>query len=400
LDGGIFIKKESMASILVLLQEYFPKDTRVRKEVMALIEKGHSIDIVCLRGDNEVKYEESGLITIHRIGSEKKRASVLRYLYEYFSFFFVAFYKTWRISKAKVINIVHVHTIPDFLVFAAFPAKKRGAKVILDMHEIMPEFFCSKYRFKENHIVVKVLKYIERASVMYADYIITVNSSLKEIFEKRSCPKRDIVEVLNTVSNDTLPVLEKQTTNKFVAVYHGTLTDIYNLSFAISSMGKVSKKLRDLNFEFHVYGDGPDFRKLQELVDGLQLQGMIFVHGRVKHTEIPGILSKANLGILPMRRDLMLDLSFSNKLAEYVHCKIPVLSSDLITVKRYFPEDCLFYYKHDSQEEFISQLFHVIENREEAIQFAERASLVNKSISWEVMKERLIQLIQEALNEK
>jgi len=38
--------------------------------------------------------------------------------------------------------VIDVNTLPDFLVFAAASAKWMGAKIVLDMHEITPEFIC------------------------------------------------------------------------------------------------------------------------------------------------------------------------------------------------------------------------------------------------------------------
>ena len=53
--------------------------------------------------------------------------------------------KRWRRYAA-----IDVNTLPDFLVFAPALAKWMGAKLILDLHEIAPEFFMSKYHSAEN----------------------------------------------------------------------------------------------------------------------------------------------------------------------------------------------------------------------------------------------------------
>jgi hypothetical protein len=36
--------------------------------------------------------------------------------------------------------VIDVSNLPDFLVFAGLHAKWKGAKIVLDMHEITPEF--------------------------------------------------------------------------------------------------------------------------------------------------------------------------------------------------------------------------------------------------------------------
>ena len=51
---------------------------------------------------------------------------------------------TWRHLR-RPYDLVHVHNMPDFLVFTAWFPKLTGAKVILDIHDIVPEFYASKF---------------------------------------------------------------------------------------------------------------------------------------------------------------------------------------------------------------------------------------------------------------
>ena len=42
-------------------------------------------------------------------------------------------------------DVVQAHTIPDTVVFASIVPKLFGARVMLDLHECMPEFFSTKF---------------------------------------------------------------------------------------------------------------------------------------------------------------------------------------------------------------------------------------------------------------
>lgn len=379
------------SNIVMLLQEYYPKDTRVRKEAQAILESGHSLDIICLKDTNEIPFEIVDGVNVHRIDIPKKRGSKIRYIFEYFSFFALSTLKLNSLLKTKSFDIVHVHTLPDFLVFGAYPAKKKGAKVVLDMHEIMPEFFVSKYNLPENHIIIKLLKTIEKFSLEYADYVITVNNQLRDTFASRAKIKRDITIIMNTVDAETMPKVVKQKTDKLLAVYHGTITKLYNLDFAVKALAKIKDKIP--NFEFHIYGDGNQIELLESLVKDLNLSDLVFIHGRVSHKLIPEILSKSGLGILPIKKDIMSNLSFSNKLAEYVYYEIPVISSNLDSVMSYFPKDSIYYFEDNNEEDFCKQLLHIYNNYHETSSYIEKASIINKEISWDIMKERLQKLV-------
>jgi hypothetical protein len=54
-------------------------------------------------------------------------------------------------------DLVHVPHIPDFLIFSAWPAKRRGARLILDIHDIAPEFFASKFGPLPQSLLVRSL---------------------------------------------------------------------------------------------------------------------------------------------------------------------------------------------------------------------------------------------------
>lgn len=386
---------DKSANIVMLLQEYYPKDTRVRKEAQTLIEAGNSVSIICLRDKDESYFDNINGVKVYRINIPKKRGSKLRYIFEYFSFFTLAFIKLNKLTNIEHFDIVHVHNLPDFLVFASYPAKKKGAKVILDMHEIMPEFFASKYNLPEKHIIIKIFKLIEKFSLRYADHVITVNKQIKDRFLSRIKLKNDITIIMNTVDSNTLQKYPKVENNKFIAIYHGTITKLYNLEFAIRCISKIIDKIPD--FEFHIYGDGTELENLQVLVNKLCLTDRVVFKGKVPHSVIAKVLSEVKLGILPIKKDIMTNLSFSNKLAEYVHYEIPVLSSNLDSVMDYFSNECIYYYYDEDEEDFCEKLLNIYNNYECTYDFVKKASQINNEISWEVMGQRLKEFINSKI---
>lgn len=380
----------------MLLQEYFPRDVRVWKEAKALTSAGHHVTVICLRDVGEPSREICDGVNVVRVNLTKKRGSKLRYIYEYGWFFLLARKQLKRITATKVPDIVHVHNLPDFLVFAAAPAKSKGAKVILDMHEIMPEFYISKFRLQEGSVVIKVLKYLERKSLEYADKVITINESVKKLFMSRASIAKEIAIVMNTVDEDILPIADTNRGATFIAMYHGTITKTYNLAFVIKALSGIKEHLAD--FEFHIYGDGQEVETLITLVDDLQLGNIVKLKGRIAYKDIPQAISVAKLGIIAMQRDVMLDLSFSNKLAEYVHSNLPVLHTELPSVLEYFPSEVISYFHSNDEADFQEKLKGVIQNYDQANRQALEASELYKDISWNVMELRLKDVVRELMD--
>src|SRR5262249_27730095 len=159
----------------------------------------------------------------------------------------------------------------------------------------------------------------------FADDVITINEPIKRIFQSRAIPNKPIAVVMNTVSASIVSNSVKRWHRGFNCVYHGTVTDMYGLNTAIEGFAKVSRKYSDM--AFHIFGDGPSLPQLKQLTKELHLEQSIVFHGVVPHDRMIDALAEMDLGILAIRKDVFLNLSFSNKLAEYVYLKIPVISS-------------------------------------------------------------------------
>src|ERR1700720_901083 len=170
-----------MKTICVVVQANYEFDNRVRRKVKALVAAGFSVDVLALRSPGATKTYTLDGANVRTISLSKRRGSLARYAFEYVVFFL------WVLGRLTVQNlrrryaVIDVNTLPDFLVFASACVKWMGAKVILDMHEVTPEFYMSKYGIAEKSWWVRLLKYQEKISIQFADHVITVNEPIQDL---------------------------------------------------------------------------------------------------------------------------------------------------------------------------------------------------------------------------
>src|SRR5262245_8731602 len=268
-------------NVCMIVQHPYPNDVRVRKEAKALLARGHKVSIIAVGDVHESKQEIVEGVNVYRTVLPKQRTGALRYLFEYTTFFLYAFFKLNLLDMKEQFDIVHVNTLPDFLVFSAMIQKLKNRRILLDMHEIMPEFFMSKFRVGSGHLVVRLLRVLERISLKFADNVITVNEPIKHIFQSRAIPNKPIAVVMNTVSASTVRDTVKRPHEGFNCVYHGTVTDMYGLDTAIGGFARTSKKYGDI--VFHIFGDGPSIPYLKRLTKALHLEQAVVFHGVVPY---------------------------------------------------------------------------------------------------------------------
>ena len=368
-------------------------DVRVRRKAEALVAAGYSVDVLALRPAKNSNYVLNG-VNVRTIALGKKRGSIARYIFEYAVFFLWALYRTTLQMPRRRYAVIDVNTLPDFLIFAPILAKWMGAKLILDMHEITPEFYMSKYEIMERSWVVRILKGIERISMRFADHVITINKPIEDLLVGRGLSRPKSTIVMNAADESRFtgaqrPAVRDET--KFVMMYHGTLTPIYGLDIAIEALALAE---REIPFaELWILGSGTEEGTLKELVRKHELGTKVRFMGQVPGSQIPTWLSQCDVGILPIRRDVFLDFAFPNKLAEFIIMGKSVIISRLNAIHHYFTEDALAYCEPNSPADLSREMVRMYRDPQLRTQLALRAREEYRPIRWDVMKERYVALV-------
>ena len=390
-----------MKAVAVLVQNYYDVDVRVRRKAEALVGAGYVVDVLALRHRNSdpATYTLEG-VNVHTMALGKHRGSLFRYGFEYLAFFLWASWKLLLLMRKRRYAVVDINTLPDFLVFAAVSARWMGAKIVLDMHEITPEFYMSKYGIKADSVMVRILTLIERLSFRFADRVITINEPIEKLLVRRGLTPSKSLVVMNSVDEEAFtranPELRQDGAGgdkKFIMMYHGTLTRLYGLDIAIEALAMVLREMPTA--ELWILGDGPERRPLQQLAKQRGLASEVKFIGSVLPQDIPGWLSRCDIGVLPTRQDVFLDFSFSNKLSEYIVMGKPAIVARLKAIHHYFSERALAYFEPNNPVDLARQMERMYREPGSKACLAETARLEYEPIRWGVMRERYLGLMDE-----
>ena len=69
-----------------IVQEYYPRDFRVKRVSESLSKRGFRVDVIALRNSYESPYEVVNGVRVYRVNLTKKRGGIKRYIYEYIVF--------------------------------------------------------------------------------------------------------------------------------------------------------------------------------------------------------------------------------------------------------------------------------------------------------------------------
>ena len=391
--------------ILHLAFANFPADPRVRREVAALRDTGRGVAVIALRETNQRAVQRRDGAVIIRVPGHKSRGGFLSYLFEYAAF-------VWRCRRLVAghralarVRVVHVHTLPDFLLWAALPAGRRGAKLVFDMHEIFPEFVAAKFRGPIGALGAWLARRIERWARRRADLTITVNRPIDELLTARpiggSRPERRLV-LHNTADpadyGDTPATAPGAGGPRLELIYHGTFAPFYGLDVVIRALARA--RSAGLDAGLTILGDGPERPGLQRLAADLSLDAVAF-EPPIPQPALPARLSRCAAGVVPTRLDGMTRFSLSNKLLDYVHLGIPLLAARLPSYLRYFGEEMLWYFTPGDSDDLARAIRDLA--AAPAAERASRARLARQAIApydWARERERLLAAYADLLGNR
>jgi glycosyltransferase involved in cell wall biosynthesis len=378
----------------------YPEDPRVRREANVAAEVAKRVVVIALHQPNRPRAGHHDAVRVVRLPGVKRRGSALDYVREYVTFtarVFALFARDTRFRRARV---VHVHTLPDFLIFATLPALRAGGRAILDLHEIFPEFVESKFAGIGGAIASRVARRLERASRALAAVTITVNEPIRSLLASRSARRDERIEIVHNVADprDMGAPAPRSYAVGIPArlVYHGTLTPLYGLDVAIEAIARLRGSGKDVTLD--IFGDGPARIELESLARRLGVSEAVTFHGSVTPGHLRRALPSFDAGLVPTRLDRMTHYSLSTKLLELFHLGIPVVASRIPTYVTYFTDDCAWYFAPDDPRSAALVIGDFVDASVEQRSARARAGQVAASgIGWAGESARLASLYRELL---
>lgn len=337
--------------IVHIAQTTFPEDPRPRREAMLAAETGARVAIVVVGGGREARrVGHYGRVVVIRLEGKRRRGSVGKYLVEYLDFLWRARSLLQRDSRFGRARVLHIHTLPDFLVAATLRSRRSGARVILDLHEVFPEFTRSKFAGWKGAIGERVARWLEKWSRRQADIVLTVNRAVEAQLRSRPARPGERIQVIHNFA-DPGEFGPARLTNGISGtpirlVYHGTITPLYGLDLAIEGLARARGE--GVEAELDIYGDGPAVADLEAQIDRLKLRPHVRLLGPVPHDQLREILPRYDAGLVPTRLDVMTRFSLSTKLLEYIHLGLPVIVPAMPTYLEYFPDQTAWYFAPNS----------------------------------------------------
>ena len=383
----------------MILENNFPPDVRVEKEIKSLITAGHEITLACSSPKSE-----NCIMNWHNAKIIKKKMPDFIYKSSVICLRFPFYFNYWRrflesIFNKYEFNAIHLHDLPLAKVAKELSVKHK-IPFVLDLHENWADYM--DIAAHTNTFLGKILvsswqwhNYEIRMSNK-ADKIITVVEEMKDRIVCLGIDPKKIYILPNTVClEDQQLLVHTKSSTKFTLFYGGGINIHRGLQIVLKAINYIKKDIPELVFQ--IAGEGSHKKVLQDYVDINELNGQVKFLGWKKYDEMMKILLESDIAIIPHLRSVQTDNSSPNKLYLYAYQKKPILASDCISIKRILADlDCGLTYSSQNYVELGENIIKLYNDHESCERMGQAGyEAVVREYNWEISSKVLVELYKE-----
>jgi glycosyltransferase involved in cell wall biosynthesis/peptidoglycan/xylan/chitin deacetylase (PgdA/CDA1 family) len=358
--------RNSRKKICMVAYTAYEADNRVRRYAETLAKRGDQVDVIAISGtDYDRQEKEINGVTVYRVQHrEFNERSKWTYAIRLLRFLVRSSTTVTRLHKRNRYDVIHIHNMPDFLVFAAWYPKWTGTKLILDIHDVVPELFANKFHTRFKSAYTALLKAVERASARFVDHVIVSNHLWYDTVVARSAREGKCSVFINHVDPEMFSRHTRtRTDDKFIVLFPGSLQWHQGLDIAIRAFAYVKPQVP--NAEFHLYcgAGGHLLSELKKLVKQLDLEESVKFNGGIPLDQMAQLIANADLGVVPKRADSFGNEAYSTKIMEFMSQGVPVVVSRTKIDAFYFDEGIVHFFPSGDSEAMAKAMLDVINDK-------------------------------------
>jgi glycosyltransferase involved in cell wall biosynthesis len=378
----------------MVVHAYYPlAETRVQREAEALVRAGYGVDVICPRDEGESGHERYRGVEIHRVNVRIERRGLPRQFVCYLYFALRAALRLTAMQHRHRYRSVQVHNLPDFLVFCAWLPKLQRVPVVLDLHDLMPEFFESRFPGRRKFLR-RIVRAQERLSCRFADHVITVSAHWRSTLIDRGV-RPDKCTVVMNVADEAIfseATCRASDPSKFSLVYHGTVTRRYGLDLAVRAVGRLRDEIP--NVRLTILGKGDAMAELVSLRAQLELEDHVELRDEYLGTDVlPAWLARADLGVVPYRDDVFTDGLLPTKLMEYAAVGLPCVAARTSAIEAYFRNTMVSFFRPGDDADLAERVRELYRSPESREALALRSRNFVRRYSWTVIGKEYVDLV-------
>jgi glycosyltransferase involved in cell wall biosynthesis len=378
--------------ILMLLgNNPYPQDPRVRLEATSLTRAGFEVTVVAPRAAGQCRREEVDGVQVVRPTAFLLGRGPVSYAIEHVLAALVALLSSLRIAGRRGFDVVHVHNPPDTLGLVALGWKALGKRFVFDHHDLAADMYAAR---GGSAFVVRTLTGLEAMCCRHADRVLATNESYRdvEISQYGTLPEH-INVVRNGPELDCYMVDEPDASLREgaaeVVCYAGVVGHQDGLDLLVRAVDELVSSGRE-KLLCVVVGDGDGLLDARALAAELGVADHFRFTGTLPFADLLARVAVADVCVEPAPSNPYNDRSTMIKILEYMASGKPVVAFDL-PEHRVTGGDALCYVRPNDHIALADAVGHLLDHpAERAVRGASGRARVEQHLSWAHSEQHLL----------
>jgi glycosyltransferase involved in cell wall biosynthesis len=319
--------------VMLLENNPYPLDVRVRCEAETLAQAGHQVTVICPREQGQPWREAINGVSVVRFPCPPAGRGVWSYFVEFgYATLACAALVMWRWAAAGI-DVIHVHNPPDTLFIAGLLPRLAGKVLIYDHHDLSPELYRSKFD-GDGGLLWRALLRLERWSCRAAHYVVTVNESYRASdVQRNGVPPERVWVVRNGPEPGRVqarpPDLALRGRAGTIIGYVGRIARQDGIDHLLRALHHLKADLGYTDWYCVIIGKADHAEALAHMADSLGIAERVWITGFVPDEQMLTLLSTADMCVAPDPSNPLNDKSTMNKVMEYMALGKPIIAYDL-----------------------------------------------------------------------
>lgn len=280
--------------------------------------------------------------------------------------------KLGRIIRENKIDVMHAHDVLTNL----------GMAYQINKYFKIPFVVTSRHVARADYIKRHIEKFISKAKG-----VISLGSYERELTANMHPTSYLISHGIGQAFLDQQKEFSRDKTLKILTVCR--LLEFKNINQVISALDQIKE-----GFTYHIYGDGPEMESLKKQAAESSVSDKIFFHGHADYNQVPDIMAKHDLFVLPSFREL-----FGRVFIEAMACGLPVIGAKLTGMDGYItPGEQGFLVDHTNVSELRDAIQRFISDENLKVTMGKKAQEFAKDFSWDAVIHKLDAVYRHAVS--
>jgi len=289
-----------------------------------------------------------------------------------------------------VVMAIDLPTLP----IAALHARRCGAKLVYDSHELYSEQEFSSHE-------KRMWQTIEEKFIHQCDAVITVNQSIASELQSRY-NINSVHVIYNAIDSPARIQKNKLFHQAFelpldckILLFQGGLSKGRHLETLVQAM----KYINNRYIVLVILGNGQVRKALERLVLSLGIKNRVYFHPSVPQHQLLDYTQSADVGVIPYQATCLNNLYCTpNKLFEFIAAGIPILGSNLPEINNIILKNQIGLTGNMSSPDELARLVDgVFCNEEELETWKKNSLMAQQHVSWKNEEQKLLQIFRNLI---